>query len=101
MEDRSIGKSNEAIVDFGNDVTCGIEFVAVNDIEELVLDEEDPYHVGPGTIILRFEGREFEFWKCELIAMELIESSVVRCGWGWYHTRTTRCSSFSHVDEAL
>jgi len=66
-------------VDFGNDVTCGIGFVAVDNIEELMLDEEDPCHVGSGTIILRFKGREIEFEKRELTGMELIESRIVGC----------------------
>ena len=37
-------------MDFGKDVTGGIRFVAINDIEEFMLDKEDPCHVGPSAI---------------------------------------------------
>ena len=74
--------------------------LAINDIEEFMLDEEDPCHVGPGAIILWFEGREIDFGKCELARMGLVESNVVRCG--WYCSRATGCCSCCrHIDEVL
>ena len=78
MKDGSVSILNEAVVDFGNDIGAGgIGFIAIDDIKEFVLDEEDPCHVGPGTITLWFEGREIEFGKCELIGMQLVENHVV------------------------
>ena len=100
MEDGSVGKSDKAVVNFGNDVACGIGYITINNIEEFMLDEEDPCHVRPGAIILGFERREIEFRKCELSGMELVESNVVGCG--WYCSRTTGCCSCCrHVNEAL
>ena len=86
-------------MNFRKDGVYGIRFIAVDDIKKFILNEENPFHIRPCTIILRFEGRKIEFRKFELINMN---SGVEGCGCCSCSTRMVECSCcFRHVDKVL
>jgi len=66
MEDGCIGESDNSVENFRTNIAGEIGFIAIDNVEETMSDEEDSSKVGLAAII---EEWEIEFGKSELIGV--------------------------------
>jgi len=99
MKSRSISEPYNPIEDFWKDIASRFRFVTSDDVEKAMLNKEYSRHMGPGTIIGRFEGWKIDVWESQLIRrICLIENEIIGSSMlcGLSTTWCSNCNCFSH-----